>query len=204
MPTGYTAPVMEGKITDVKDFATTCARAFGAFIHQRDDSPAAELRYPEPPDNSFYTESLAKAKSDSLKWSSTTEEERYAQWSDYVREQEIARHNSLAALSEKRARYEKMLAQVVAIEVPSNLESFKQFMIDQLNESIKFDCGDGRFENDYYKSLPFYKWCEEKDKRMIRDVIFYTEQLNKERKRYEEQVRYINDMVETFGIRVAT
>jgi hypothetical protein len=38
MPTGYTAGVMEGKITTFSDFALTCARAFGACITMRDEA----------------------------------------------------------------------------------------------------------------------------------------------------------------------
>jgi len=37
MPTGYTYPVVEGKITEFSDFALSCARAFGALITMRDD-----------------------------------------------------------------------------------------------------------------------------------------------------------------------
>ncbi len=37
MPTGYTADVQSGKITEFKDYAYICARAFGALIHLRDE-----------------------------------------------------------------------------------------------------------------------------------------------------------------------
>ena len=35
MPTGYTAAVCSGEITEIKDFALSCARAFGALITMR-------------------------------------------------------------------------------------------------------------------------------------------------------------------------
>ena len=45
MATGYTYPVVEGKITEFSEFALGCARAFGAFMHMRDDNSDAPLRY---------------------------------------------------------------------------------------------------------------------------------------------------------------
>lgn len=37
MPTGYTASVQEGKVTEFRDFAMECARAFGALVMMRDE-----------------------------------------------------------------------------------------------------------------------------------------------------------------------
>lgn len=43
MPTGYTYPVCEGKITEFPDFALSCARAFGALISMREEPMDAPL-----------------------------------------------------------------------------------------------------------------------------------------------------------------
>src|SRR5438309_7441629 len=43
MPTGYTADVGNGKVTDFATFALTCARGFGALITMRDDPMDAEI-----------------------------------------------------------------------------------------------------------------------------------------------------------------
>lgn len=201
MPTGYTAPVMDGEITEVKDFARTCARAFGAFIHQRDERGDAPPRMPEL-DDSFYVKRLAEAKAELARWQGLSEEAKYAEWSEYVREQTVSLHKSMAKSAEKRARYENMLVQVHAIDVPAQLQNFKNFMVEQLEESIKFDCGDGRFERDYYKVLTFPEWCAMHDKSVLRDVTYYDEELRKERQRHAERIEYINLMIETFGFEV--
>lgn len=43
MPTGYTAGVMDGTITEFKDYALQCARNFGALITLRDDPLSPDL-----------------------------------------------------------------------------------------------------------------------------------------------------------------
>lgn len=43
MPTGYTAAVEDGTITEFDDFAWQCARAFGALIMMRDDPMSAPI-----------------------------------------------------------------------------------------------------------------------------------------------------------------
>jgi len=202
MPTGYTYPVAEGEVTDVSDFASACARAFGVFVHQRDDSPTAALRYPEAPEDSYYVTALADAQDELKRWQASSEEDKYAMWSEYAHKQTVQRHKSKADVAVKRARYESMLAQVHAIDVPSALQSFHNFMVDQLEQSIKHDCGNGNFENEYYRVLSYPEWCDTMNERVLRDVVYYDEQLNNTRKRYEDARRYIDTMAETFGFEV--
>lgn len=203
MPTGYTAPVMDGEITDVKDFAAQCARGFGAFMHQRDESGKVSLRYPEAPGpDSFYHKSLAQAEARRAQWAGMSEEEKYAEWSDYVKKQTLALHESKANHAKIRARYEDMLIQVWSIDVPSKLQKFRDFMVEQLESSIDFDCGDGTFENGYYRVMPYPEWCEKEEAGIARDLSYYSDEVAKERQRYQEQVEYIDLMVETFGFEV--
>ena len=43
MPTGYTADIQDGKITTLREYALSCARAFGALIMMRDDPHDAPI-----------------------------------------------------------------------------------------------------------------------------------------------------------------
>jgi hypothetical protein len=38
MPTGYTAEILDGKVTTFREFAQKCMRAFESTIHMRDES----------------------------------------------------------------------------------------------------------------------------------------------------------------------
>jgi hypothetical protein len=43
MPTGYTAAVADGTITEFPDFAMQCARAFGTLVLMRDEPQDAAI-----------------------------------------------------------------------------------------------------------------------------------------------------------------
>jgi len=197
MPTGYTYPVEEGTITTAKEFAANCARAFGAFIHQRDDNGDV-LYYPTPPsEDSYYVKALAEAKEKLASWLNTTEEQKYAQWSESVESAAEYRDNSHADCAEKNAKYDAVLAQVEAIPYPPELKQFHDFMVQQLTDSKYGPYGwlDEPHED-------YVTWCEAHEKRLLRDVRYYREEMNKERERYEERVAYIDLMRETYGFEV--
>jgi len=62
MPTGYTAGVQDGKITEFSDFALNCARAFGALITMRDDPQDTPIPEKFEARTSYYDERLENAK----------------------------------------------------------------------------------------------------------------------------------------------
>jgi hypothetical protein len=141
MPTGYTADVQDGKITDFPTFALLCARAFGALVTMRDDPLGAPV--PEEFQPSQHYAERARAERDRLDGllamtpdeievaRNVAEEKRAAAW---------AEANTRATAS--AARYEAMLAAAEAWEPPSEDHTeLKAFMIQQLKESIRFDCG---------------------------------------------------------------
>jgi hypothetical protein len=201
MPTGYTAPVEDGTVTDVKDFAAACARAFGAFMHQRDERMDAVLRYPDL-DTKFYDEGLVNAKAEISRWQQMSEEDKYKEWSEYAKTQTVQRHKAKATAATKRARYESMLAQVEEVDTPSILENFKNFMVEQLESSIKHDCGNDGFEDRFYGVLSFSEWCDRKAEAVLRDATYYDEQAQKARKRHKESCDFIDTMAATFGFEV--
>lgn len=202
MPTGYTAPVQDGTITDVKDFAASCARAFGAFIHQRDDSMRDRLTYPPKPDNSYYNRALDNAIEADKDWRSLSEADKYLRWSNYYTQRKVEKHEALAKKAQHSARYESMLAQVESIDVPSKLQNFKDFMIEQLNSSIEADCGNPEWTESWYTPLEYGQWCDEQERKIARDLSYYAEELRKDNERYAERVEYINLMRDTFGFEV--
>jgi hypothetical protein len=140
MPTGYTAKVQSGEITEFSDYAWDCARAFGALILLRDDS-SAEIPTAFEPETKYHDEHLEAAK-DSL-----TELQRLG-----AKECDKRAHEAYLSTvaefkqrtkerEERRMRYKRMLEKVNAWEASSdNHTKFHEFMRDQLTESIAFDC----------------------------------------------------------------
>ena len=200
MPTGYTGPVQEGKITDLAEFATLCAGAFGAFMHQREDHPNSPRTMPERYDHA--ERRLAEVRQEKAEWEAMNEEARYAEWSDYAREQEKLYHEAVAKRSLYRSRYEAMLAQVVSVDVPSTHQEFKNFMISQLEDSIGFDCGDGSFEKQYYKVQSYPEWCKTTEEMHSRYIAMYEDDARREQKRHNERLEYIRVLKDVFGVKV--
>jgi hypothetical protein len=140
MPTGYTYPVCDGKITEFSDFALSCARAFGALIMMRDEPADAPIPDEFKPDSSYYEERLATSMKRLGEVQAMTNAETDAA--------ALASHNEAMAsrakyLSEKEteaARLNAMLTKVRAWKPPTDDHvEMKKFMIDQLTMSFPGD-----------------------------------------------------------------
>lgn len=144
MPTGYTAAVQDGTTTELRDFALACARNFGALIHLRDEPWGTQTpRCLPPADTEYYDEQIAAARAVLAELPGLSAAECTARAS-------VEHAEAVAALAERRAhrerirrRYEAMLAQVWAWEVPDDLQGLRLFMAEQLASSIVHDCDDG-------------------------------------------------------------
>lgn len=142
MPTGYTAAVQDGTITDFPAFAMQCARAFGALITMRDDPFDAPVPERFEPRTSYHDERLAAASAALTELRALTpeqaEDRAYQAWKTATA-RHMDRERECAA---QRERYEAMLAKVLAWDPPSpDHTELRTFMADQLRQSIDFDCG---------------------------------------------------------------
>lgn len=171
MPTGYTASVQDGTITSFKEFATQCLRGMGVCITMRDDpwdTPIPEKFEP----SSYEQKSLEEAKKDlsdflskSLQELQEMKQKEFDKTAAYNKEQ-------LEKSYLQKQRYELMLAKVKAWNVPETSEVYnvKKFMIDQLEQSIDFDCKG----NERYYAPPveqsFGEWVEQKRKSLEQRV----------------------------------
>jgi len=137
MPTGYTEDIKKG-IT-FPQFAMSCARAFGACITMRDDSTDTPIPEEFKPSD-WNLEELRKAEVtlEKLKDMTETEAERFARVEYWQESNRI-----VLEIKEDRklmAQYRSMLEKVRQWQPPT-LEhiEFKDFMVQQIERSIKFD-----------------------------------------------------------------
>lgn len=204
-PTGYTAAVQDGTVTDFKEFALTCARAMGACIMQRDDDLDEKPKLVEPSD--YYDKALRDAENKLralVKTSSTVlrkkllleAKNRIESSKKTIREQD-----------EQKKRYDKMLVKVYNYTPPSpDHKNFKQFMIEQLKDSIKFDCGGDYYEENLEREIKEYDslvnsdlaFLQQKKKELaksfLRDIEYYTKKRDEEIKRTNERNRWITQL----------
>ena len=142
MPTGYTADVQDGKITEFADFAMACARAFGACISMRDDPHDAAIPDEFEPSD-YNAKALADASIKLAALEALTPEERQSAADNENAAALKAWNDRAADRIQRRERYEAMLEKVNAWTPPTtDHDGLKEFMIEQLSSSIEFDCRD--------------------------------------------------------------
>lgn len=191
MPTGYTADVQSGKITDFQTFALRCARAFGALIELRDEPSDAPI--PSKLGRSdHHSKALREAagRLQALKSMSAAGAQRAA--NEANKEAEAAHERRVAEKKMQRDRYEAMLAKVSAWTPPSaDHVDLRDFMLQQLRESIDFDCG-GRDEAPAPLSGP--DWLAREIKSAEWSVAYHKREQRKEDERYSGRQEWIDKL----------
>lgn len=198
MPTGYTDKLYRGKEPQSpREFILTCARAFGASIEQRDEPLDVP---PRPRKASGYRkESLKKSRARLREVQAWTDE-------DAKREAEAVYTSHLAewakgraSASEMRARYDLMLAHVRAWEPPTSEHvGLKEFMVQQLEDSKKWDCS----EADAPKPIDGSTYRADEIARAKRQVERDEEYLAEEEARVEGANKWIADLYDSLPLDV--
>lgn len=136
MPTGYTATLME-KGQSFKEFATNCARAFGALIELRDEpfnAPIPEVI--EDIMSDHYRKSLVANEKELVKLLNMTEAEQIAFGKEQKKMKIASSEKYLANARLENNRLDEMTAKVQAWQPPTkDHEEMKKFMLEQLEIS---------------------------------------------------------------------
>lgn len=176
MSTGYTYKIEEEENYEFKEFVMDCARAFGACIELRDESGEGE-NIPEKfeADTKYNEDAIAELNFELNVLKLMTREERVA---------EVERVNkrtleSLEVGNEKsyevHCRYVQMLDKVNKWEPPTpNHVGMKEFMIEQIQSSMKNSGPDNYYERELERFVPSTgdNWYDDKV-RCIQDSIAY-------------------------------
>ena len=184
MPTGYTHKVQTGEITTLRDFAMTCARAFGFTITMRDEPSDAPIPDEFTP-SQYHAEQLAKYQEQRHEIVALTEEQIAARIADVTRKTLKENVERIDKHFAAKANYDAMLAQVLKWKPPVELADMREFMIKQLQESIRFDCR----HDPYQERLPVSDPKEYRESllRELDDSIAY------HKKEYAQEVARTND-----------
>lgn len=203
MPTGYTAPIYEGeKDFTFEKFAMRCARNFGALAHLREKSKeeAIDLEKDFQP-NSFYKDMLEVAEKDYQDFldNPPTEEQLNKEFDEYVQMEQarfLEREQKIEAI---RKRYEDMIKKVLAWQPPTpEHQSLKDFMLNQLWDSIEFDCS--LYAPDVKDREGYFKDAMSPD-HILRRISHYREMWEKEVRRSEECKKYVKELMDSLNIK---
>ena len=197
MPTGYTAQIAEG-IT-FKKFIMSCARAFGACIEMRDD-PSDKPIPDEFKPSDYHEKQLAEANKRIVKLKAMTlaacEVEAKA---EYEKSRQYHK-DGIKKDADLKRKYEAMLSEVKSWTPPtSEHEGLKKFMREQIEESIRFDCG-GSYHKDALASLKPMSgkgWQQKQIDQCLKDISYAAKNQKEENERAASRTAWVRQLRES-------
>ena len=190
MPTGYTCDVAEGKITTLNDFAMLCARAFGVCIDMRDASLDTPIPERFEPNTDHHDKRITELSERLSTLQNMTDDELEADCREAHEKSLTRRREYLEEKGRTRECYERMLDQVKSWKVPEELNELRGFMIEQLSESIRFDCG-GDYVPDIVPMMSAALWREIQMASIGKDLSRWRENRIEEIQRVEKRNVYL-------------
>uniref|UniRef100_A0A6H1Z8N4 Uncharacterized protein n=1 Tax=viral metagenome TaxID=1070528 RepID=A0A6H1Z8N4_9ZZZZ len=195
MPTGYTGPIKDS--IGFKDFVMLCARAMGACVMMRDEP--ITVKVPERFEPSKYSEERAKEAQqeiDEVKGMSDDVAEEKAK-EDYDK-----RIGYIASVISERTdllqKYTNMLRMVKVWQPPTEDHiGLKDFMIEQIESSIKFDCDTSYYLEKHPIWLSGRQWKEQRLAELYRNLDSYLVENIKEINRTEARNIWLKQLRES-------
>jgi hypothetical protein len=200
MPTGYTAGILDGEINTFEEFAKTCMRAFGATIHMRDE-PLSKTYEPEKTSD-YHKRAISKKKKELDDFLKLSDEELIEQDKisintsiDYCVKEILKRKLNLIKLN-------NIIIQVKEWEPPtSEHQEFKNFMINQLDQTIRYDCDCNYYKKELKRlkkkltNLKAEDIRKERIKEINEDFQYHTKSFKEEKERVNERNKWVTDLL---------
>jgi hypothetical protein len=192
MPSAYTAPIQDGISFDA--FVMRCARAMGACVMMRDermDAPIPE-RF-EPSDYNAKKLSEAEQRLAWLRQIPAQEAEREAK-REY--DEDVKRNaKGIQKAIDLRNKYQAMIADVVAWNPPTSEHiGLKNFMLQQLHESLRYDADESYYRDHAPVLLSAEAWKAQQIEKCLRDIDYHKKAAAEEVDRTEQRNLWIADL----------
>jgi hypothetical protein len=192
MPTGYTYSIKEG--ISFRDFTLSCSKAFGALISMRDEPNDAPIPTEiKPSDYALKSLNVANAQLKKLNEMSISVAEILCEkeYQDELKRIEKSEKED----SELYKKYEEMLDKVNKWTPPtSEHQGLKDFMIQQIESSIKHDC---RYKREKPTKIKASEWLANRKKQAMKDIEYYKKSYKEEVERCAEKTKWIQDLVKS-------
>jgi len=189
MPTGYTDSIRTG--ISFKDFILQCSRAFGALITMRDEPNDAPIPQEILPSD-YSLKAMKKAQTDLKRFEKMTLNEAKV---NCQKEYEL----KLKDNSERKAKNEKLKVDyLLMLEKVNNWtpptkehEGLKKFMIEQITESIKWDCD---LDCKAPTKQDANEWLYQNKKSAMDSIEYHRKSYAEEVKRCADRTQWIQDL----------
>lgn len=195
MPTGYTAGIADGTITDFKTFIMRLVRGMGALVTMRDDPWDAPIpeRF-EPSD--YHKIKYEEAKKSSAELYQMSHSELQEATDAYNLDLEYRKTKAIQENEELRSRYSEFLKMAKAWEGAP--EGLKEFAVSQLEDSIGFDVSDDPTKY-YGPSLSPYEWFDQRKKDLNWSLDYHQKEYAKEVERVEGRNEWLRQFRESLN-----
>lgn len=117
MPTGYTYQVTEDNYS-FEDFVWNCAKAFGAFIHMRDEPNSAKIIMPK--ESFYYQDQLDEARLELERAESMTLDEAALERDAYYEKTKASNKKAMEKQHEEFKKLHAMQLKVLSWEPPTD------------------------------------------------------------------------------------
>lgn len=192
MPTGYTNKIKDGMTFN--EFVMGCARAFGACIDMRDESANAQIPERFEPSN-YHKLKLDEATSKLARLEALDDIEVAVMAQKEFEAAIIANDNYIATQIALQEKYESMLSRVRDWVPPTpDHKKLKEFMIEQIETSIKYDCNAGLYERNKPKQKTIKQWRDEQLAMAKRDIDYHTKEYKKEIEHTESRNNWLKEL----------
>jgi hypothetical protein len=196
MPTGYTGRIAQGDDVSGNEFILDCARGFGALIHMRDKPSNESITIPTP--SNFHLEKLEKAEENLKRAKNITLEEAEAFIKLRQKEHRERHEKQMKEKQELQSRYEKTLQEVKEWVPPTDKhEELKEFAIQQLEDSIEFDCRASSYLPiiSAYDNMTPENYIDNEIKKAQEDIEYHEYYHEKEVEKTEERAKWIKSLL---------
>jgi hypothetical protein len=186
MPTGYTDQITD--TMQLGEFALICARAFGATVEMRDEPLNAPIPEAFAP-STYSADRIAEARTTLASLLAMSEVQAAAKAIEEHREAVESNRRYVAKQAATQARYQRMLDMVQAWTAPTpGHEGLRAFMLEQLTESIRFDCG---YEPDTPELLDGRAWLDKAIAKANSDIAYHEANHAKEVERAKNRTEWV-------------
>jgi len=192
MTTGYTNTIKDG--ISFEDFVMKCARAMGACIAMRDDKMDAPI--PDKFEPSDYHSKKIKEINIAIKKLGSLSSKKALRLAGEEYQKELNFNEAqIRKCIGLRKKYELMLRKVENWQPPTSEHiGFKDFMISQITDSIKFDCDNSYYLEKEPKLLASAEYISKRTNKLLKDLDYHTKENEKEIDRAEGRTLWIKQL----------
>lgn len=190
MPTGYTANVVDGRVTDFRTFALDCARAFGACVELRDEGGGGEKIPEEFHPSTYHLEACLRDQQRQRDVCAMSDAECEAAALRAYTDEVARRSKSLQRDADENERLYSMLRKVESWVPPTTEHiELKNFMIQQLTVSLN-----QHYERPMPVLLSGAVWRQAELARLEKSIAYLKAEHAKEEDRARGRTRWVREL----------